>query len=376
MSNSRENLNCLGGEPTWVEDAEYPECPACGDLMAHLMQLDSDLPTADGASGSGAAGASGTSPGATAARSAACCGNAPDGRVAEMNLITEPYIAQRARWPRSGRHILAQFDAESVVVYQAYRPEIGHFAARHGYFGGGFGLGRMSWIKPNFLWMMYRSGWGTKEDQEVTLAVRLRRDAFDEILGLAVHSTFVPRSLRERRGVEAGRRRLRRAAAMGPRPRAVGQPRRAAGDPTRPAGRRPGPVRQGMAARHRGHLRVRREQRANAKAPYERLSRPGRTSTRSPSPRSPHGSECPGPMAVTEADDPVDPLDSIVLTPAPRDGPRARSPARIAATVDLGVRTVTSSPAGRGRRPGSRPATRRGGALPDQVGALVGPSRG
>ena len=55
-----------------------------------------------------------------------------------------------------------------------------------------FSLGRMSWIKPNFLWMMYRSGWGTKEGQEVTLAVRLRRDAFDEILRLAVHSTFVP----------------------------------------------------------------------------------------------------------------------------------------------------------------------------------------
>lgn len=109
-----------------------------------------------------------------------------------MNLLTEPYLAQRARWPRSGRHILAQYDSESVVVYQAYRPEIGHFAARHGFFGGPFRLGRMSWIKPNFLWMMYRSGWGTKPEQEVTLAVRLRRDAFDEILRRAVHSTFAP----------------------------------------------------------------------------------------------------------------------------------------------------------------------------------------
>src|SRR3954462_3842177 len=109
-----------------------------------------------------------------------------------MNLITEPYIAQDARWPASGRHILAQFDDESIVVYQAYRPEIGHFAARHGYFGGEFSLNRMSWIKPNFLWMMYRSGWGTKEGQELTLAVRLRRDAFDEILRLAVHSSFTP----------------------------------------------------------------------------------------------------------------------------------------------------------------------------------------
>jgi Domain of unknown function (DUF4291) len=109
-----------------------------------------------------------------------------------MNLITEDYLAQKDRWPSSGRHIMAQFDAESVVVYQAYNPAIGHFAARNGYFGGGFGMGRMSWIKPNFLWMMYRSGWGTKENQEVTLAVRLRRDAFDEILRQAVHSSFAP----------------------------------------------------------------------------------------------------------------------------------------------------------------------------------------
>src|SRR5436309_7142314 len=109
-----------------------------------------------------------------------------------MDLITELYLAQQARWPSSGRHVLAQFDAESVVVYQAYRPEIGHFAARNGYFGGDFSLSRMSWIKPNFLWMMYRSGWGTKEGQEVTLAVRLKRAAFDALLQEAVYSTFVP----------------------------------------------------------------------------------------------------------------------------------------------------------------------------------------
>nr|WP_020466968.1 DUF4291 domain-containing protein [Singulisphaera acidiphila] len=109
-----------------------------------------------------------------------------------MNLIIEPYLTQKDRWPRLGRHILAQFDDESVVVYQAYNPAIGHFAARHGYFGGDFSTSRMTWIKPNFLWMMYRSGWGTKENQEVTLAVRLKRDAFNEILRLAVHSSFDP----------------------------------------------------------------------------------------------------------------------------------------------------------------------------------------
>ncbi len=108
-----------------------------------------------------------------------------------MNLLTEPYLAQTARLPKSGRHIVTQFDDESIIVYQAYRPAIGHFAAQHGYFGGAFSLNRMSWIKPNFLWMMYRCGWASKEGQEVVLAVRLKRSAFDEILRLAAHSTYV-----------------------------------------------------------------------------------------------------------------------------------------------------------------------------------------
>jgi hypothetical protein len=69
---------------------------------------------------------------------------------------------------------------------------MGRLTAKWGYFGGEFSLSRMSWIKPNFLWMMYRSGWGSKEGQEVTLAVRLQRAAFDSILAQAVHSIFVP----------------------------------------------------------------------------------------------------------------------------------------------------------------------------------------
>jgi len=106
-----------------------------------------------------------------------------------MSLRTEPYLHQKARWPQRGRVILAQYDADSIVVYQAYRPAIGDFAAQNGYFGGEFKLSRMTWIKPNFLWMMYRSGWGAKPGQEVILAIRLYRSAFDSILAQAVHSS-------------------------------------------------------------------------------------------------------------------------------------------------------------------------------------------
>ncbi len=107
-----------------------------------------------------------------------------------MNLLREPYQTQRARWPQAGCHILAQFDETSIIVYQAYRPSIGHFAAQHGYFGGEFSFERMSWIKPNFLWMMYRCGWAKKPGQEVVLAVRLKRPDFESLLAQAVHSTY------------------------------------------------------------------------------------------------------------------------------------------------------------------------------------------
>lgn len=109
-----------------------------------------------------------------------------------MKLVTEPYLNQVNRWPKNGRHILAQYDDRSIVVYQAYRPDIGNFAINNGYFGGEFSLDRMSWIKPNFLWMMYRSEWGTKSGQEVILAVKIKRSAFDEILAEAVHSSYLP----------------------------------------------------------------------------------------------------------------------------------------------------------------------------------------
>ena len=85
---------------------------------------------------------------------------------------------------------MAQYDDQNIVVYQAYCQEIGRYAAENQQFGGAFSFNRMSWIKPNFLWMMYRSGWGTKPSQEITLAVTISRVLFDEILSLAVPSTY------------------------------------------------------------------------------------------------------------------------------------------------------------------------------------------
>lgn len=107
-----------------------------------------------------------------------------------MALVTEAYSDQVKLWPSEGRHIRAQYDDDTLIVYQAYRPSIGRFAAEHGAFGGDFSFARMSWVKPNFLWMMYRSGWGTKENQEVPLGLRVRRAFFDALLAQAVPSSW------------------------------------------------------------------------------------------------------------------------------------------------------------------------------------------
>lgn len=107
-----------------------------------------------------------------------------------MELKITNYQSQEIRWPQSGKVIMAQYDSKSVVVYQSYRPEIGLFAIENQYFGGAFSYSRMSWVKPNFLWMMYRNGWGTKPGQEITLAITLKRDYFENILCHAIASSF------------------------------------------------------------------------------------------------------------------------------------------------------------------------------------------
>ncbi len=85
---------------------------------------------------------------------------------------------------------MAHYDETSIIVYQAYRRSIGDYAVEHQRFGGDWSFSRMSWIKPNFLWMMYRCGWGEKSGQEVVLAIRLERRGFDAILAEAVHSSY------------------------------------------------------------------------------------------------------------------------------------------------------------------------------------------
>ncbi|WP_328319804.1 DUF4291 domain-containing protein [Streptomyces sp. NBC_00388] len=89
------------------------------------------------------------------------------------------------------KHLIRALYTESTVtVYQAYAPSIGLPAARDGRFPATWKRDRMTWIKPSFLWMMYRCGWAAKEGQETVLAVEISRAGFDWALRHACLSSY------------------------------------------------------------------------------------------------------------------------------------------------------------------------------------------
>lgn len=107
----------------------------------------------------------------------------------QPNLMSSLIIPQK--------QIRAVFDERTIRVYQAFSPEIAEEAVRNGTFGGRFSLNRMTWIKPSFLWMMYRCGWAQKTGQERVLAIDIKRSGFDFAVENAVASTKTASGLPE-----------------------------------------------------------------------------------------------------------------------------------------------------------------------------------
>jgi hypothetical protein len=74
--------------------------------------------------------------------------------------------------------IRADYDRSSIVVYQAYSPEIGRAAAQHGRFVPPFSRGRMTWIKPSLgrqIVDRYADDWITDIEDLTPLVRKIRR---------------------------------------------------------------------------------------------------------------------------------------------------------------------------------------------------------
>lgn len=88
------------------------------------------------------------------------------------------------------RQILAAYDDGGLIVYQAFQPDTVLEAVRLQAFGTGFGLDRMTWIKPSLGWMLYRSGYASKPRQQRIAQVTIRHEGFLTMLADAVPSSY------------------------------------------------------------------------------------------------------------------------------------------------------------------------------------------
>lgn len=97
------------------------------------------------------------------------------------------------------RQIRAVYDDHIIRVYQAYSDQIADAALVSGTFiSPPFKMDRMTWIKPSFLWMMYRAGWGYKDPgQHRILAIDIKRDGFDWALAHSCSSHPAPSMSRD-----------------------------------------------------------------------------------------------------------------------------------------------------------------------------------
>ena len=91
-----------------------------------------------------------------------------------------------------GRIVRAEYADSTIAVYQAYPQVIAEPALRARTFVAPFKRERMTWIKPSFLWMMYRSGWARKPNQERILRIDMDRAGFEWALAHAALSHFQP----------------------------------------------------------------------------------------------------------------------------------------------------------------------------------------
>lgn len=88
-----------------------------------------------------------------------------------------------------GREIRALYDDETITVYQAYSEPIASAAINSQRLTASpdFKPDRMTWIKPSYAWMMYRSGYSYKDARQARiLALKMKREHFVALLGRGV----------------------------------------------------------------------------------------------------------------------------------------------------------------------------------------------
>jgi hypothetical protein len=84
---------------------------------------------------------------------------------------------------QAAQAIMAEYDEEGIFFYQAFNEQIADYAIANQKLGGdNFNPMRMTWIKPSFAWVLYRSGYASKSNQTRILKLKVPHVAIASLL--------------------------------------------------------------------------------------------------------------------------------------------------------------------------------------------------
>jgi hypothetical protein len=152
--------------------------PAMGNASETTMQGDGPRLAAE--TSAAPSETSATTVPAAAAAAAGAAATATATATATTSASLPPY-----------RQIRALHDADTITVYQAYSRAIATAAAQTQRLNASpdFSPRRMTWVKPSWCWMMYRSGYAGKDSRQAhILAIKMRKTDFVGLLRRAVLS--------------------------------------------------------------------------------------------------------------------------------------------------------------------------------------------
>ena len=82
---------------------------------------------------------------------------------------------------------VGEWSEDTVSLYQAFNDAIADYAVENQRLGGpAFDPKRMTWVKPSFGWLLYRSGYGTKHGQNRLLKLQVPHAALAGLLSKCV----------------------------------------------------------------------------------------------------------------------------------------------------------------------------------------------
>lgn len=85
--------------------------------------------------------------------------------------------------------IRALYDTKNIALYAAFSSSIANVALKTQQLLPPFSYDRMTWVKPSYLWMMYRSDWTQKDNMQRILRIWIKRTDWEKALKEAVLTT-------------------------------------------------------------------------------------------------------------------------------------------------------------------------------------------